>query len=245
MFSGCHKSFVGKCASARVRGSQPDIAFQGKERCAMSRTRRVLTPAVLLTVVFSIGCSHTPTTVQPVSSTTETPVKPAPSATDAQIESLQTRIRQLQQDLGKVQARASRYDSVSLDPTEKGYERIDTSSGFFLISVKSAEPYLDGYRLHLQIGNPTAARYTGFKLTVTWEKPFPQQKEGESEQDFSKRQEAWLQEPPREKEFSFTEIIYPASWNTVSLVVSPATAEEVKTLSITSMETREVGLAVR
>jgi len=196
--------------------------------------RPVLTVALLVVFISPTACSKKP-------SKDEASV----SSNAGKIVHLETEIRSLRRDLLKVQARESRYDSVSLDPTEKGYGRIDTSSGFFLIAVHSVEPYLDGYKLHLRIGNPTAARYNGFKLTVSWQKPYPEQRQGESDDELSKRQEQWLQEQPHQKEFSFTETLQPSSWNSVSLIVSPATAEEIKELTITSMETDQVVLAVR
>ena len=191
--------------------------------------RPVLTVALLLVLVSTTGCSKKPAKDEA-----------AVSSSASKIVHLETEIRSLRRDLLKIQVRQSRYDSVSLDPTEKGYGRIDTSSGFFLVSIKNAEPYLDGYKLQLRIGNPTAARYTGFKLSVSWQKPYPEQRQGESDEEFSKRQEQWAQEQPHEKEFSFTETLYPASWNSVSLVVSPANAEEIKSLTVTSMETDQV-----
>ncbi|MEW6408644.1 MAG: hypothetical protein AB1488_00830 [Nitrospirota bacterium] len=63
--------------------------------------------------------------------------------------------------------------SVVLDPSSlKHYERIDTSSGFFLISLEDVTPYLDGYKLILSIGNPSSATYAGFTLRVKWGKRY-------------------------------------------------------------------------
>jgi len=194
--------------------------------------------AVILTCLLTVGCSTHQSKGQPSASDNSGVQK-----TD--IQALRDQVNGLQKQLVLLRERVSRYDSISLDPTEKGYGRIDTSSGFFLILVGNAEPYLDGYRLHLRIGNPTSARYNGFKLTLTWQKPVPKQKDGESDQEFSKRWDEWLKAEPREKEFSFTEVLYPSSWNPVSLVVSPATPEELKELQISSMDTSQVALAER
>jgi hypothetical protein len=165
-------------------------------------------------------------------------------ARQADIDALREQIRVLRRQMSEIRAKSSRYESVPLDPTEKGYGRINTISGFFLVSVRDVRPYLDGYRVSLEIGNPTTARYNGFKLKLTWEMPMPEQGEGESDERYSKRVEEWASKPAKEKEFAFTETLYPGSWNRITLVISPATAEELKQLEITSMQTDQLSLAV-
>jgi outer membrane murein-binding lipoprotein Lpp len=49
--------------------------------------------------------------------------------------------------------------TVFLDATAKGFERIDTDTGSFFISVEDVQPYLDGYKLRLKIGNPSSATF--------------------------------------------------------------------------------------
>jgi len=78
------------------------------------------------------------------------------------LDTLSERMRTLRRQVLQLQLGASRYESPSLVATEKGYSRIDTTSGFFLVSVKDVKPYLDGYGVILLIGNPTTARYDGF-----------------------------------------------------------------------------------
>ena len=163
---------------------------------------------------------------------------------DLKIQEVNNRIEMLSTRIGHLAKQRSPYSSIGLDPTEKGYGRIDTASGFFLISVKDTTPYLDGYRVTLEIGNPTSGRYGGFKLKIAWAGDYPNQKPGESDDDYNKRTEAWSNSGG-EKEFSFTDTLYPGAWNTVSLVISPATAQEIRNLTIESMETSNVSLAVR
>lgn len=168
----------------------------------------------------------------------------ANSATQADVEALRTEIRALRRQIFKLSSKASQYESVALDPTEKGYGRIDTTSGFFLILVRDAKPYLDGYRISLAVGNPSSARYDGFKMKLSWHAPLPEQKPGESDDQYSKRMDQWSQSE-HEKEFSSIETLQPASWNPITIVVSPATAEEIKMLQIDSMETDRVLLKDR
>lgn len=70
------------------------------------------------------------------------------------------------------------YRTADLDPSSlKKYQRIDTSSGFFLVALEDVMPYLDGYKLILSIGNPSSATYNGFTLKVKWGKRFENSEE--------------------------------------------------------------------
>jgi outer membrane murein-binding lipoprotein Lpp len=201
------------------------------------KTKRLLA-AVIVVSVLAAGCSSHQSKGQP-------PAGGDTGTKNAGIEALDARIKALESDVLRLQLQVARHDSVSLDPAQKGYERIDTDSGFFLVSVTGVEPYLDGYRVHLRIGNPAAARYHGFTLTFTWQEPMPVRKAGESDEEYHKRDREWLKAESHEKTVSFTETLYPSSWNTVSAVVSPATAKELRGLAISSMETDQIALATR
>ena len=67
--------------------------------------------------------------------------------------------------------------------------------------------------------------------------------QGESDGGFSKRLDRGNHEL-REKGLAFTETLYPGSWSSVTLVVSPVSTE-LKDLSIVSVETGQVSLAMR
>ena len=78
-----------------------------------------------------------------------------------QVATLAIRLTSLESDLATYKSsqefdkELSKRDSVMLDPSNpQGYSRLDTANGWFLISLKSAEIYLDGYKLTLNIGNP-------------------------------------------------------------------------------------------
>jgi len=65
-----------------------------------------------------------------------------------------------------------RLETISLDLTEKTYQRLDTDDGFFLVKVSDAIPYLNGYKIHLNIGNPAYATYTHYALKIRYSKLF-------------------------------------------------------------------------
>ena len=59
---------------------------------------------------------------------------------------------------------------VVLNPFSKAYQRIDTNSGYFLISVQDMKPIENGFRLVLHIGNPNYADFSEFKVRLFWGK---------------------------------------------------------------------------
>lgn len=56
-----------------------------------------------------------------------------------------------------------------LNPSTLGdFGLLRTDVGTFLISIDDVEPYLEGYKLKLKIGNITSATYGQFKLSIEW-----------------------------------------------------------------------------
>lgn len=108
-----------------------------------------------------------------------------------------------------------------------GFQRINTSSGFFLVSFKNAEPYLDGYKVTLEIGNPLSATYDGLKFNLTWGKKYNAKDYDNAGDGYSKWQ-AGL----KKKEVSILEKLMPGSWNRVSLVMSPAKSDELSYIKV-------------
>jgi hypothetical protein len=116
---------------------------------------------------------------------------------------------------------------VMLDAVSKGFQRIDSDTGSFLVSCEDVTPYLDGYKIRLRIGNLSSATYNGFKLTVKWGRAMPttvDQADGGTNS-------------LKEKEMSFTEDLRPGAWNSVEVVLSPAKPDQLKFLVLANMET--------
>jgi hypothetical protein len=155
---------------------------------------------------------------------------------DKQLEELKGRLDKIEKDTSRLRfdldAEKSRYGSLVIDPSSKGYQRLDTSTGTFLVSLKDVQPYADGFKLKLTIGNPSYAQYNGFVLDVTWNKSF----EKFTTEDWGHAQ--------HEKTFNYTEKLMPGSWNTISLILSPAQKEELEFIEI-SMTTDQVMLMTR
>jgi hypothetical protein len=156
-----------------------------------------------------------------------------------QIAALQSRISDLAADNEKLSTRVltleitkDPYKSVALDLTSRAYQRIDTETAAFLISVNDASPYVDGYRVKLSIGNPYCGTYSGFKLNVSWNTAVSKI-----------RQMGWdkWKQNERTKEISYTETLMPGSWTSVDLLLPATTADQLGYLILT-METNTISL---
>lgn len=110
------------------------------------------------------------------------------------------------------------FDSAFLDLTTKGFQRVDTSTGYFLISVSDAQPYLDGYKIRLNVGNPSFATYHGAKFNITWGKKW----DPKSKSDY----DTWST-GLKSKEIAIVEDLAPGSWNPVEIILSPAKNDEL------------------
>src|SRR5271165_4052136 len=108
-------------ASGRIGLTKNPISQVDGSQSAMDNPRQLA--AVILTCLLTVGCSTHQSKGQPSASDNSGVQK-----TD--IQALRDQVNGLQKQLVLLRERVSRYDSISLDPTEKGYGRIDTSSGF-------------------------------------------------------------------------------------------------------------------
>jgi prefoldin subunit 5 len=113
--------------------------------------------------------------------------------------------------------------SITCNATSKGFQRLDTDLGAFLISVDGVTPYLNGYKLNLRIGNPSMCKFGGFTLKVKW---------GE---DFTSKGKLTYQDWKKSlisKDEKFTEDLECGRWNKVDLVLAPAKPEQLEHIEI-------------
>ena len=182
-------------------------------------------------------------------SPTQRPTPPSSSATQAELKDLAAQVASLKDQLSKLQTenlrlsfRISDLESknrrVSLDPASpKKYQRLDTTAGFFLVSFENAETYLDGYRVFIEIGNLSSARYVGFTLDTTWGPRYDWDKY--TEDSFKK----W-QGQTQTKKLTFTEPLASGQWNRVALILPSTSASQLGFVEI-SLDTDTVSFGGR
>ncbi|HLP76964.1 MAG TPA: hypothetical protein VK327_08600 [Candidatus Paceibacterota bacterium] len=114
---------------------------------------------------------------------------------------------------------------VDLDLTSKGYQRVDTPLMPLLVSAKDVTPYLDGYKVKIQIGNPYNMVFQGVKVSYKWGVSYK----------FSNGKivnHTEYQNSQKTKSCDLTETFYSGYWTEVELTVTPATSEEIQNLRI-------------
>jgi hypothetical protein len=139
----------------------------------------VMNGAILITIGLACcslivsGQTRTPSTSQ----------SSAASQRQHEIADLRSQVADLNKKLETLESRLNffwmllkdkqdRTDSITLNMSDRTFQRVDTDSGFLLVSVREAIPYLNGYKIVLNIGNPLSASYSGFKAKVRWGKAY-------------------------------------------------------------------------
>jgi len=124
--------------------------------------------------------------------------------------------------MARFQVEKDRYSKVYLDTSSKGFQRLDTNCGTFWVMLDDIEPYPDGYKLVLSIGNPYYAIFSGMKTLTRWGPAF----DGNvSEKDVS-AYEAW-EKTLKEKEGTVTHALRPGTWNKMTVILAPAKQEDL------------------
>lgn len=108
-----------------------------------------------------------------------------------------------------------------LTPATKGYSAVYTDQGIFFISLESLNQYADGYKATFLIGNPNYATFYSMKLQLQWGRARSEK------EDYGNWHEALHSE-----EIEANTPILPGRWNKVTVVLSPAPANEVGTILV-------------
>ncbi len=189
--------------------------------------------------ILNLGCGNQskPTASKQPDPWADYPEPGSLAGLQLQVESLKNQVRSLSLGQTQLQLRLDAYKEADLDPTSKGYSRIESNTGTFLIVCENVQPYLNGYQMDLSIGNPYAINYHGFKLTVTWGKRWDGKATGVGFDPIA--YDAWAASLHK-KDVSFTEYLKAGCWNRVKLILTPASASELEYVIASSMETNEV-----
>jgi hypothetical protein len=161
------------------------------------------------------------------------------SQPDPQIAKLEERITALEEKVQDVELKVffagvkGPQEFATFDPQdEKAYLPVAAPTGPVLIILEKLEPYLDGFTVHMKIGNPSSASYSGLKAKVKWGRKFDSKKDD----DFNSL---------KEKEIELKDFIAAGAWTVVKFNVAPAKADEVRRIvfqpDFNSLQMRSVG----
>ena len=163
-----------------------------------------------------------------------TPARPSGEMTRS--DSLRTRVATLEKDTQRLRERifklelaGSLYDEVTIDPSTKSFQRLDTTVGTLLVSCQDIRQYANGYKVLLDVGNTTMATLNGFKIKVSWGPSFTDTTVTDWE---TARQD---------KTFEVTDRLVPGKWNRVSFVLAPAQPRDLGYVTV-AIETGVVSL---
>lgn len=111
-----------------------------------------------------------------------------------------------------------------------GFQTVYSSYGMFFVSVKDVQPYLDGYKITFEIGNPGNVTYTNPKITLKWGLDL----NNENLDELNKI---------KEREFNILKDLERGYWNKIEIFVNPLKSNELGFLDF-SIETPTIKLYV-
>jgi hypothetical protein len=113
--------------------------------------------------------------------------------------------------------RGSAYYALALDG--QNYAVHETEQGKFLISTIGVEPYLDGFKVRLNVGNLSSARFNGVKVQAFWPGPAPTN--GPATYSLI------------DQEFQLTTVFPPGAWTEIEVALAPCDTKALRTASFT------------
>ena len=125
---------------------------------------------------------------------------------------LESRVRLLEARLSSLEARVpSKF--ASLDCISGKYDEfmLQSNNLVFFASCKKIEPYLEGYKVTIQVGNPHAFNFSNVKGEL-----------GHGEDLFNAFS--------NKSEITTSEIIRAGTWQELTVIVNPSTAKQMRSL---------------
>ena len=136
----------------------------------MAQTSPAVTPSKT-TAAPKSGTAPKPAGANSPASSPDSPTSQTVEQLKKQVADLQENVNSLWQqiyneisDIQNLKRSSATFDPASPDK----YIRVETDAGSLLVSLGKVEPYLDGYKVELQVGNPLAATFKGFEIAATW-----------------------------------------------------------------------------
>lgn len=152
---------------------------------------------------------------------------PSQLSATTKLAELEKRLDALENRNAELSVEVNQYRSALLDCGKPGYRRLDTNIGTLLVTCEDVQPFLDGFKLKLHLGNPSLLRYSGFEVHAKWME--------------NMWDEVLEPEAVKSRTVSLPDELLPGTWSTVSIVIEPATAKELANLQV-SIETDKLSL---
>lgn len=146
----------------------------------------------------------------------------AARAGDAEkIADLEKRIKELANGRFRSDLRLNELEngSASVSTETRKYGILRNQHGNFTVLANDPRPFLDGYKVRLEIGNFTSVQFNGGKIHVWWSRPYDK-KVPDQDMEF------------RDKVFDVTNVFRSGAYTAVDVALTPAKADSVKSLLV-------------
>ena len=115
--------------------------------------RTIAAATMVMTAILLASCDNK----KPAEKVQSTSIEDRLALATKEIEDIKVRLYKAEKTISdtslKVIMLDHPYATAVFDPLEKGYGRIDTDVGTFLVSLKNVQQYADGVKVTLSIGN--------------------------------------------------------------------------------------------
>lgn len=117
-----------------------------------------------------------------------------------------------------------------LTPGDRGYSPLKFDLGYLTVSLEDIQPYANGSKVKLKIGNLTSARINGLKAKLEW---------GAVDTSGVPKDEG------KSREVSFEEALRSGSWTAVDVVLEAVPPADFGYLRVREVSNRGIGLLGR
>jgi hypothetical protein len=172
---------------------------------------------------------------------TQEPQEPPDDASVERVKALEDQLAVVENEMAVIEITDRRhrekYAKGVFDPSESTYQRIDVADGFgsFAVSVQDVQPFGDGVRVKLHLGNLTTADFDNVKLQVVYAPRAPELK-SETLAAYNK----WLEEK-KSKNVELTTKLKAGSWNPTTVALPGIAADRFGYIEV-SIETNTISL---
>jgi hypothetical protein len=181
--------------------------------------------------VFALsGCikSSTPNAQPPSPST------PQYDALVARVSNLENTVSELSRKANRALIRISslenRYVEAEFDPSEPTFQRIDSSTVSFAVSLVDVAPFGDGVKVTLNLGNLSSAAVSGVTLHISYGPRTPT----------DDKYLTWV-DNLKKKDADITETLEPGSWNPTKVALPGIDSRTFGYLSV-SIDAKSISL---
>jgi hypothetical protein len=180
---------------------------------------RTLLAAPLLPICYLLAsCNPEPTSQAAPSTQDVQELKKQADLLKKQVEQLQQSTRSLLTRMASVEVTQNQANaknaSAIFDPTESGFQRIDSNLGTFVVSVQDVRQFADGVKVTVRLGNLSNTTFNGANLSIKYGPREP----SSDDEKFVEKMETW-EKAIQTKEEHIVRDLRPGFWNPVQIIL--------------------------